>query len=216
MTEPKQILREPLWEKQFGESKQSFAAFSIYRDLGLKRTLDDAFRSRPGAGPDPKKAPGQWGIWSMRWQWVARAEAWDAHIDAEQRSAQEEAARKAGAEHAQRVIAQQDIELQARDKLLQRVNEMLMLPVIETTTQTDPVTGRAIQIIKPGKWGFGDVVRALALVSQLGRLSLGMETSRASIKIDAAEEIRKIARERGWDEEAAVQAVRDYLEDHAA
>lgn len=215
MTEPTQLLKDPVWERQFGEPRAAYACFLAYRDMGTGRAVTTAYRQTTGK-VKAKQASGTWNTRADRWRWAERAEAWDAHLELEQRSAQEEAARKAGAEHAQRVIAQQDIELQARDKLLQRVNEMLMLPVIETTSQTDPVTGRAVQIIKPGKWGFGDVVRALALVSQLGRLSLGMETSRASIKIDAAEEIRKIARERGWDEEAAVQAVRDYLEDHAA
>lgn len=77
------------WEKQPKESCQAFAAFTIYRDLGLSRSILKASRAHHedtpnGATVESLKA--HFGKWSARWNWVARTEAYDLYLDERRRS----------------------------------------------------------------------------------------------------------------------------------
>ena len=85
------IMIEP-WERWPGESDAAFSAFVIYRDLGPQRSLDAAStryhaRNQPppaqsdGTGRKNKKCSGQIRTWANRWDWRARAAAWDAEQD---------------------------------------------------------------------------------------------------------------------------------------
>jgi hypothetical protein len=61
-----------------------------------------ALRSRTGQGSATKRsaaASGHWHSWARRFDWRARAEAWDAHLDREVRAAQVEAVRKLQERH---------------------------------------------------------------------------------------------------------------------
>lgn len=67
-------LRHPLWERQYGETRQAFAAFATYRDMG-------ATRSCARVSEELGKSTTLITRWSARWQWVARTDAWDAEQD---------------------------------------------------------------------------------------------------------------------------------------
>ncbi len=78
------------WERQEGESSRQFHAFAHYRDLGAARSLMKAWtlcRTACDHQPPParQRLPRRWEIWSRSGDWVARAEAWDKHVDREQR-----------------------------------------------------------------------------------------------------------------------------------
>jgi hypothetical protein len=81
-------LREPdpfPWEKQKGESSKAFEAFRQYRDLGITRSLrrvEEILAEDRTAGPGPSMVRD----WSSRWQWVARADAWDREEDRRRRA----------------------------------------------------------------------------------------------------------------------------------
>src|SRR5216684_2052292 len=80
------------WEQQPGESSRAFGAFCAYRDLGPRRSLRAAaaaFYGRTSAAVER-----QFDKWSGAFGWVERASAWDRHLDAEARRAQEEARRE--------------------------------------------------------------------------------------------------------------------------
>jgi hypothetical protein len=76
------------------ESTEAFHAFSIYRDLGLQRSLDEVSRrldaekrgtgirlvSAKEPGRKPRKS-GKIGFWSRKFHWVERAAAWDRIVD---------------------------------------------------------------------------------------------------------------------------------------
>jgi hypothetical protein len=88
MSEPS----SPPWERQPGESARAFGAFCVYRDLGPRRSLRAAaekFYQRSSAA-----VLRQCNTWSSAFHWVERASAWDKHLDAEARRAQEEARRE--------------------------------------------------------------------------------------------------------------------------
>lgn len=70
-------VRNP-WEKQHGESKQAFAAFSVYRDLGICRTI-------PIVSEKCNKTASLLYHWSSKWNWAERAEAYDKNVAEEAR-----------------------------------------------------------------------------------------------------------------------------------
>src|SRR5215831_116166 len=79
-----------IWEQQPGESTAAFGAFLFYRERPAPRTVVDAYREW-SKDPAKKKASGRWAKWCAEHKWVARATAYDLHIDSLRRAAQEKA-----------------------------------------------------------------------------------------------------------------------------
>jgi hypothetical protein len=72
------------WEPRPGEPAKAYRAFCIYRDLGRGRSLDQASRvyhqTSRATDVAPARRPRASGTirsWAARWQWGARARAWD-------------------------------------------------------------------------------------------------------------------------------------------
>ena len=68
------------WEQLPGETPRAFAAFSFYRDMppdrrGIRKCALTYYDSRTAA------KVGLWFRWSSKYNWVARAEAWDREQD---------------------------------------------------------------------------------------------------------------------------------------
>jgi hypothetical protein len=63
------------------ESARAYRAFRIYLNQGPSRSLDQAWQFfRAGSGgkaPASARRPGHWSRWCVRYQWVARAAAYD-------------------------------------------------------------------------------------------------------------------------------------------
>src|ERR1051325_5026554 len=75
----------PAWQKHEGESSRAYSAFLIFRNLGRRRSLSEASRAYHGTGGEGdkktktgRKSSGLIRGWAERWNWKARAEAWDA------------------------------------------------------------------------------------------------------------------------------------------
>lgn len=78
-----------VWERLPGEPSRAYAAFCLYRDMGLSRTLDKvAAQFHPGSGRRKRAATGRIQEWSRKWRWVERAQAWDDEVDRRKREAQ--------------------------------------------------------------------------------------------------------------------------------
>ena len=66
-----------------GEGGRAFAAFTLYRDLGAKRSLAEAAqlyhkRAASGLQTGGKKRPsGRINEWAKRWQWTEWVRLWD-------------------------------------------------------------------------------------------------------------------------------------------
>jgi hypothetical protein len=72
-----------------GESAAAYRAFCAYRDQGPKRSLVAAqMADRPKAEPATRASAGYWAVWSSRWNWVARAKAYDEVVASTRRRAQ--------------------------------------------------------------------------------------------------------------------------------
>jgi hypothetical protein len=98
-------LPPPPWEQLPGESARAFGAFCAYRDLGPRRSLRAAaaaFYEQPSAARER-----QLDKWSRAFRWVERAAAWDRHLDAQARQAQQEARREMTERHVKEARALQ-------------------------------------------------------------------------------------------------------------
>lgn len=77
-------MSEP-WERVEGETPKAYAAFCVYRDLGKIRSLQKAGRKQGESRA--KKAICQW---SAKYNWVARANAYDDYIEKKKREQNEQ------------------------------------------------------------------------------------------------------------------------------
>lgn len=82
-----------IWERRSGESAEAYAAFSLYRDMAY-RTEDAKGNIRISDVPLVRRSARAVAVqvgknesllerWSVTWDWVNRAEAYDRFIDAE-------------------------------------------------------------------------------------------------------------------------------------
>jgi hypothetical protein len=126
------------------ESTEAFHAFSIYRDLGLKRNLDEVSRrfdaEKRGTGirlVSAKEArtkhrkSGKIGLWSRKYHWVERAAAWDRIVDQRLREKQ--------LDEIERMAKRQAQEAQV-------LSQALMAPVVAFATGLkDPNRARTLE-----------------------------------------------------------------------
>jgi hypothetical protein len=129
------------WEQQPKESARAFGGFCAYRDLGPRRTLRDAAAKFYGRSSGAVLR--QCSTWSSAFRWVERASAWDRHLDAEARQAQEVERGEMGKRQAQEARA-----LQA--KAVER-----------------------LRALKPEELSPADVLRYFVEAAKLERLALG-------------------------------------------
>lgn len=101
------------WDRREGESSRAYAAFVAYRDMGAARSLDAVYRKLYKPQQSTGRAAGFINDWSADWDWVARARAWDDHVERARQDAfiAESAARNR--QHAAEA-AQLQVELLAR------------------------------------------------------------------------------------------------------
>ena len=105
------------WERQECDTKKSFEAFCIYRDLGEERSLRKV-AERLG------KSAGLIERWSRTYNWVDRCAAWDAEVDRQARKKQLRNIAKMRERHAD--IA--ETMLDAAKRMLERIDHMEQRP----------------------------------------------------------------------------------------
>jgi hypothetical protein len=228
------ILHEPIYERQPSETRQAYAAFSLYRDLPPNaRSVERAYdlhRASPGTAQNPgrspvlasdtrartRRAPGTWSNWCVNWRWVDRAQEWDRHLDHLSREAAEEQARLEGVRIAQAQAAQRERELEFGQLLMVRAREMLVLPAVEQVVEQRDADGRPLMVRLQAtpRWSFRDAAKAVEVAMLMQRLALDMETSRSQVTVDMEDEVRRLADQYGFDQQVAVELVRD-MEDTA-
>ena len=76
-----QVPADGPWTRHADESAVAYKAFCTYRDLGPSRSLDEAYRQHTGQQKGNKRATGHWTRWYSKFEWRARAEAYDAHLE---------------------------------------------------------------------------------------------------------------------------------------
>lgn len=173
-------MREP-WERQAGEPARAYHGFCHYRDAGSQRSLDRAWREHHATclnSPQPvtRRRPPSWGNWSARWSWVARADAFDAHLAKQKQLALEHEQAEAAKRHA---------------RALQAAISSVMLPVrtaLETAATPEGLAKlrTAAQADAAGLRGaLADARMAVAHLPALiasERLTLGLSTERSEVR----------------------------------
>lgn len=150
------------WERRTGESARAYAAFCVYRDLGAARSLNLAYgewRRAQGGSGDPAKAAGYWAEWSSGHEWVARAAAYDGHLEALRRAAREDALRRLEERRA-------DYELKNQDRLELRVAK---IEALLDKADKHPLTDVVQEKDAPGP--DGKIVAIKTKIKGLGSLS---------------------------------------------
>lgn len=91
-----------IWERQKNESSKAYAAFCIYRDLGVERSLEKVAQNRGKPGSK------SWlNTWSTKYHWVERARAYDDYLEQEKRKEQEKAILEMVERHTKEAMALQ-------------------------------------------------------------------------------------------------------------
>jgi hypothetical protein len=84
-----------IWDKREDESSKAYEWFCRYRDMGPGRS-HDKLNQKYSEGVSKKSMTLRW---SSKHAWVERAEAYDAHIEAIKREANEDRVRQTAEEH---------------------------------------------------------------------------------------------------------------------
>lgn len=93
-----------IWDRMVGESTKAYKAFCLYRDMGP----DD--RSYAKVGQRTGKTKQAIEKWGLRWNWVARATAYDDYTEVQTRAVQERERKAMAERHAkQAMLIQQKI-----------------------------------------------------------------------------------------------------------
>ena len=144
------------WDRLPGESSKAYRAFCLYRDLGSRRSLNEASRvyhndsaaNGNAARARRREASGQIRLWASRWSWAARVEAWD-----------------------------QDLEQVKRSKLIEAIEEMADRHIKEAMMLQNKAVERLRQL-RPEELKPRETLDYLIEAAKLERLARGEPTER--------------------------------------
>lgn len=178
------------WEQLEDETGTAFDAFKVFRDLGVARTISEAYRLKTGR-KQAKRASGQWLAWAKRFRWIPRAAAFDRHVAAIEAREEEKAFGERRRLWVNRRTEIQDSAWSLAAELEKKAREILSLPVKETVeTKTFSEDGKAVSVTvihKPLAGTFSEGIRAAEMSDKLKRLAASMATERIVVKSPAAE-----------------------------
>jgi hypothetical protein len=178
------------WEQLEDETGTAFDAFKVFRDLGVARTISEAYRLKTGR-KQAKRASGQWLAWAKRFRWIPRAAAFDRHVAAIEAREEEKAFGERRRLWVNRRTDIQDSAWSLAAELEKKAREILSLPVKETVeTKTFSEDGKTVTVTithKPLAGTFSEGIRAAEMSDKLKRLAASMATERIIVKSPAAE-----------------------------
>jgi hypothetical protein len=175
-----------LWDRQPDETAEAYRAFTFYRDLPPgQRSLERAGALHAEANGGRQTARGRPTTtierWSSRFQWVNRAEAFDAYLETLRRAELERAERADATKWAARRIEERDSEWDLRTALIEKAKTMLAFPltVVVTETETDPISNRVYQkqVIQPARWTLNTARLMVETAVKIGRMGAEMEVA---------------------------------------
>jgi len=162
------------WMQQDGEPNNWFRRFERYKLLGPTRSLLGC-ANRERVEKSLKKSdqvPGSWRNAAKKWNWDARAEAWDAFIAAREEAEWDEKRKQLRAQ-----------EWDVAQKLIEKATQMLVYPLAKTSREEVAEGGKVIHqtTVMPSRWGMRDAAALVEAASKLGRLSSGQATDKHEV-----------------------------------
>jgi hypothetical protein len=131
------IFREgEVWERRDNEPSRAYAAFQVFRDIGVGRSLLEAYKRwrKEEDGAPEGEAPrlgvekqdgiypaSNWRRWREKWDWDKRATAWD---DAQRKEVEDRKARARAAQWEAKQKQYEELQKRHYDRLI-RVNDMI-------------------------------------------------------------------------------------------
>lgn len=116
--------REP-WLRQPGEPSRWYARFERFRLMGPGRSLLAIYNEEREKARKSATIPASWRDAADKWQWRARAEAWDAAEQERRRAAEEQAYREALDAHRDNALKLSRVALNNAVRLLQKTDQRL-------------------------------------------------------------------------------------------
>ena len=141
MPEPREVQPTP-WRQRPGESARAYAAAWAYIEMGAGRS-HSAVAAKLGTHDS------QIARWSTRWDWVVRAEAFDAHLVTKAQKAIEEAAQRERQTWLDRAKVQNEKQYELGLLMQGKAAKMLTWPFTKTTLQD----GRTVEA---ARWHIGN------------------------------------------------------------
>lgn len=180
------------YEQQLDEGGVPFAAFKIYRDLGPTRSIDESYRtSRAHTGvvvPTKRmRAPGYWHNWSRRWNWDARAKAWDSRADRIELEAREKVIAKHAATDQERQRRHMEREETLNTKLYEKLLAMAEFGLSRKVSRS--ADGKEITIFEPARWKLSDFIKGIRVHNTAGRVLTQLPTVVMEAASDAVDEL---------------------------
>lgn len=180
------------WERQPGESSVLYDRFEVYLKLGSDRSINQAcYQYKTGKDQEEGKPPRNhrpgknWYEDASKWNWEARAIAWDDWQRQERKRKEKEAEareRKARIEakeqRLKRAAEHLEVEWDLSNQLIRRAKDMLNHPLY---TRTISDNGQTI-ILTPAKWAMKDAVAMIKLASELGRSATGLDSNMTELE----------------------------------
>lgn len=154
------------WDRQRGESAQAYEGFSLYRDMGLARSLHKVC-DRVG------KTYSLISRWSSKWRWGERARAWDIHESHAIQDAMKAEAGKVARRHAHMASQHLTALMAPLAELARRTSD----GKVDLSTMSVPDLVRMVQRNAPA-------IRALVDVE---RLSHGMSTMQVGTAVEGGD-----------------------------
>lgn len=154
------------YHKLATETSKAFAAFTVYRDIGLNRTVGAVVRKLG-------KSEGLLYRWASVHNWKERAEAFDRDVQNTEREASINA--KIDWALRQQEIREKDFKLGAL--LREKAETMLNYPLVKRIRKD----GENMIHIHPARWSLDGVSRMLEVSSKLQRLSANMATEKGEL-----------------------------------
>jgi hypothetical protein len=151
------------WDRQPGETPKSWEAFQVFLAAGATRTVS-------GVAKQLGKSHQMLDRWSQRFNWRARAGAYDNHLANKMLNAQEKQIEREAEKWAQRGSEHRERAWKIREALLDKAEQMLEWPLAKVESEDGKM------VLHPARWDFGTVARLVDTADKVGRLAADMPT----------------------------------------
>lgn len=168
-------MRKP-WERQTGESSRAYALFVLYRDIGPRRSIGRMSSSKllSDGVPDAAQAVSvprrsRLEVYCQRHRWVARAKAWDDHLQAIR---DREAARDAAKWERRRLAAAEQVWTDGQG-LRERARALTKFPLVRMRIEERDADGQPKTIVyEPVGWSLRDIAVLAKAAAELEAAAL--------------------------------------------